>query len=58
MWSLQVLVYHDVLGMMQHPHYVKVTPKFCKPYAAIGQVCAGLDPRVLDNDLLAKWYLA
>ncbi len=35
---LQVLVYHDLLGMMQHPHYVKVTPKFCKQYANVGTV--------------------
>ncbi len=35
---LQVLVYHDLLGMMQHPHYVKVTPKFCKQYASVGTV--------------------
>lgn len=34
----QVLVYHDLLGMMQHPHYVKVTPKFCKQYASLGLV--------------------
>ncbi len=34
MW--QVLVYHDLLGMMQHPHHAKVTPKFCKQYAAVG----------------------
>ena len=34
--TTQVLVYHDLLGMMQHPHYVKVTPKFCKQYAAVG----------------------
>ena len=32
----QVLVYHDLLGMMQHPHHAKVTPKFCKQYAAVG----------------------
>ncbi len=38
-WPLQVLVYHDLLGMMQHPHHAKVTPKFCKQYAAVGQVC-------------------
>jgi hypothetical protein len=31
-------VYHDLLGMMQHPHHAKVTPKFCKQYAAVGQV--------------------
>lgn len=34
----QVLVYHDLLGMMQHPHHAKVTPKFCKQYAAVGAV--------------------
>ena len=34
----QVLVYHDLLGMMQHPHHAKVTPKFCKQYATVGQV--------------------
>lgn len=32
----QVLVYHDLLGMMQHPHYVQVTPKFCKQFGAVG----------------------
>ena len=35
---LQVLVYHDLLGMMQHPHHAKVTPKFCKQYSAVGAV--------------------
>jgi 3-methyl-2-oxobutanoate hydroxymethyltransferase len=35
-WLGQVLVYHDLLGMMQHPHHAKVTPKFCKQYAAVG----------------------
>eukprot|EP00283_Hemiselmis_rufescens_P007014 CAMPEP_0173422892 /NCGR_PEP_ID=MMETSP1357-20121228/3417_1 /TAXON_ID=77926 /ORGANISM="Hemiselmis rufescens, Strain PCC563" /LENGTH=408 /DNA_ID=CAMNT_0014385947 /DNA_START=254 /DNA_END=1476 /DNA_ORIENTATION=+ len=34
--SGQVLVYHDLLGMMQHPHHAKVTPKFCKQYSAVG----------------------
>ena len=29
-------MYHDLLGMMQHPHHAKVTPKFCKQYAAVG----------------------
>jgi 3-methyl-2-oxobutanoate hydroxymethyltransferase len=33
-----VLVYHDLLGMMQHPHHAKVTPKFCKQYAAVGGI--------------------
>ncbi|CAM8962975.1 unnamed protein product [Rhodiola kirilowii] len=35
--SGQVLVYHDLLGMMQHPHHAKVTPKFCKQYAHVGE---------------------
>lgn len=35
---LQVLVYHDLLGMMQHPHHAKVTPKFCKQYSNVGEV--------------------
>ncbi|GBF91153.1 3-methyl-2-oxobutanoate hydroxymethyltransferase mitochondrial [Raphidocelis subcapitata] len=34
--SGQVLVYHDLLGMMSHPHHAKVTPKFCKRYAEVG----------------------
>lgn len=34
--SGQVLVYHDLLGMLQHPHHAKVTPKFCKQYGRIG----------------------
>ncbi|KQK03374.1 3-methyl-2-oxobutanoate hydroxymethyltransferase 1, mitochondrial [Brachypodium distachyon] len=36
--SGQVLVYHDLLGMMQHPHHAKVTPKFCKQFANVGSV--------------------
>ncbi|XP_010261386.1 PREDICTED: 3-methyl-2-oxobutanoate hydroxymethyltransferase 1, mitochondrial [Nelumbo nucifera] len=34
--SGQVLVYHDLLGMLQHPHHAKVTPKFCKQYGQVG----------------------
>ncbi len=37
--SGQVLVYHDLLGMMSHPHHAKVTPKFCKQYAQVGRCC-------------------
>jgi 3-methyl-2-oxobutanoate hydroxymethyltransferase len=33
-----VLVYHDLLGMMSHPHHAKVTPKFCKRYCEVGTV--------------------
>ncbi|XP_051143919.1 3-methyl-2-oxobutanoate hydroxymethyltransferase 1, mitochondrial-like [Andrographis paniculata] len=36
--SGQVLVYHDLLGMLQHPHHAKVTPKFCKQYAQVGGI--------------------
>ena len=32
----QVLVYHDMLGMMQHPHHAAFTPQFCKQYASVG----------------------
>ena len=34
----QILVYHDLLGFLQHPHHAKVTPKFCKQYAQVGKV--------------------
>ncbi|KAH0777225.1 hypothetical protein KY290_008636 [Solanum tuberosum] len=33
--SGQALVYHDLLGMMQHPHHAKVTPKFCKQFGQV-----------------------
>lgn len=33
----QVLVYHDLLGMMHHPHHEKHVPSFCKRYATIGK---------------------
>ena len=35
---LQVLVYHDLLGMLSHPHHAKVSPKFCKQYSRV-RVC-------------------
>ncbi|KAL6124121.1 hypothetical protein ACLB2K_076636 [Fragaria x ananassa] len=35
---MQVLVYHDLLGMMQRPHHAKVTQKFCKQYAHVGDI--------------------
>eukprot|EP00164_Ancoracysta_twista_P003515 GFYU01004692.1.p1 GENE.GFYU01004692.1~~GFYU01004692.1.p1 ORF type:complete len:401 (-),score=100.65 GFYU01004692.1:159-1361(-) len=34
----QVLVYHDLLGMMQHHHHAKHVPSFCKQFATVGQV--------------------
>lgn len=33
----QVLVYHDLLGMLQHEHHAKVSPSFCKTYGQIGK---------------------
>lgn len=35
--SGQVLVYHDLLGMLQHPHHAQHVPKFCKRYADVGE---------------------
>jgi len=34
--SGQVLVYHDMLGLLQHPHHKKFCPKFCKQYVDVG----------------------
>lgn len=36
--SGQVLVYHDLLGMLSHAHHAKVAPSFCKSYANIGKI--------------------
>jgi len=47
--SGQVLVYHDLLGFMQHPHHAKVTPKFCKQYANVGEVITGALARFRDE---------
>lgn len=42
--SGQVLVYHDLLGMLQHAHHAKVSPSFCKSYANIGiEIQRGLE---------------
>lgn len=32
----QVLVYHDMLGILSHPHHAKVAPKFSKLFAELG----------------------
>eukprot|EP00542_Grammatophora_oceanica_P003619 CAMPEP_0194068696 /NCGR_PEP_ID=MMETSP0009_2-20130614/87235_1 /TAXON_ID=210454 /ORGANISM="Grammatophora oceanica, Strain CCMP 410" /LENGTH=315 /DNA_ID=CAMNT_0038721819 /DNA_START=1440 /DNA_END=2387 /DNA_ORIENTATION=- len=34
--SGQVLVYHDMLGMLSHPHHEQFVPSFCKKYAFVG----------------------
>lgn len=34
--SGQVLVYHDLLGMLNHPHHSVFVPKFCKQYTDLG----------------------
>ncbi|KAG3041927.1 hypothetical protein PC121_g23235 [Phytophthora cactorum] len=40
----QVLVFHDLLGMLQHPHHAQFVPKFCKRYAGVGeQIRVGLE---------------
>jgi 3-methyl-2-oxobutanoate hydroxymethyltransferase len=36
--SGQVLVFHDMLGMLSHPHHEQFVPKFCKKYAHIGHI--------------------
>jgi len=42
--SGQVLVYHDMLGMMSHPHHEAFMPKFCKQYAQVGHaITQGLE---------------
>lgn len=42
--SGQVLVFHDLMGMLQHPHHAQFVPKFCKRYAAVGeQIRIGLE---------------
>jgi len=35
--SGQILVFHDLLGFTQHPHHEKMSPKFCKQYAKVGE---------------------
>jgi 3-methyl-2-oxobutanoate hydroxymethyltransferase len=34
--SGQILVFHDMLGMLSHPHHEQFVPKFCKKYAQVG----------------------
>lgn len=36
--SGQVLVYHDLLRILSHPHHHNVAPKFSKPFADLGQL--------------------
>ena len=36
--SGQVLVFHDMLGMLSHPHHDAFVPKFCKKYAKVGHM--------------------
>jgi len=36
--SGQVLVYHDLLGMLEHAHHAKVAPSFCKIYVQLGRL--------------------
>jgi len=42
--SGQVLVFHDMLGMLSHPHHEEFVPKFCKRYARVGHyITKGLE---------------
>ncbi|KAG2878352.1 hypothetical protein PC115_g23095, partial [Phytophthora cactorum] len=42
--SALALVFHDLLGMLQHPHHAQFVPKFCKRYAGVGeQIRVGLE---------------
>ncbi|RAW24133.1 hypothetical protein PC110_g19431 [Phytophthora cactorum] len=42
--SALALVFHDLLGMLQHPHHAQFVPKFCKRYADVGeQIRVGLE---------------
>ena len=34
--SGQVLVFHDLLGMLSHPHHEEFVHRFCKQYARVG----------------------
>ena len=34
--SGQVLVFHDMLGMLSHPQHEQFVPRFCKKYAQVG----------------------
>jgi len=36
--SGQVLVFHDMLGMLSHPHHDQFVPKFCKKYSNVGHM--------------------
>ena len=36
--SGQVLVFHDMLGMLSHPHHDQFVPKFCKKYGNVGHM--------------------
>ena len=41
--SGQVLVFHDLLGMLSHPHHEEFVPRFCKQYAKVGmEITSGL----------------
>ena len=35
--NILFVVYHDMLGMMQHYHHAEFTPRFCKQYATVGR---------------------
>lgn len=63
--SGQVLVYHDMLGILNHPHHAKVAPKFSKVFAelgskihdAIGTYCNEVKHREFPNDRYSPYSI-
>ncbi|CDF33050.1 unnamed protein product [Chondrus crispus] len=63
--SGQVLVYHDMLGILNHPHHAKVAPKFSKQFAglashiheAILQYCSEVKQRDFPDKLHSPYRI-
>lgn len=63
--SGQVLVYHDMLGILNHPHHAKVAPKFSKHFAelaskihdAIGEYCRQVKEREFPSEIYSPYTI-
>lgn len=61
----QVLVYHDMLGILSHPHHAKVAPKFSKMFAelavgihdAIGDYCRQVRTREFPSEQYSPYAI-
>lgn len=61
----QVLVYHDMLGILNHPHHNAVTPKFCKNFAhlapiidsALRDYCQQVQQRKFPDDAYSPYII-